>query len=187
MRLTRITAHSFRNLSPDPVFFGSGTTLVAGENAQGKTNLLEAVALVCGQRSFRRARPAAMAAGAEGFRVEACLARGPAVENLAVAWTPDGGRSFTRAGKVIGFREASRLAPAVFFSPEHRELLTGARSPRRRFLDRLALLCRPCHMWVHGKENTERVFLGEIEPTAEQKMSMPSLLDLLEESAEANA
>ena len=143
MRLTRITAHSFRNLSPDPVFFGSGTTLVAGENAQGKTNLLEAVALVCGQRSFRRARPAAMAAGAEGFRVEACLARGPAVENLAVAWTPDGGRSFTRAGKVIGFREASRLAPAVFFSPEHRELLTGARSPRRRFLDRLALLCRP--------------------------------------------
>jgi len=143
LRLTRITAHSFRNLSPDPVSFGSGTTLVAGENAQGKTNLLEAIALVCGQRSFRRARPAAMAAGEAGFRIEACLSRGQALENLAVAWTPGEGRSFTRAGKAIGFREASRLAPAVFLSPEHRELLTGARAPRRRFLDRLSLFCRP--------------------------------------------
>ena len=143
MRLTRITAHSFRNLSPDPVFFGSGTTLIAGENAQGKTNLLEAIALVCGQRSFRRARPAAMAAGEGGFRVEACVARGPAEEHLAVAWTPAEGRRFARAGKPTGFHEASRLAPAVFLSPEHRELLTGGRASRRRFLDRLSLLCRP--------------------------------------------
>ncbi|HJW13954.1 MAG TPA: AAA family ATPase, partial [Thermoanaerobaculia bacterium] len=142
MRLTRITARSFRNLSPDPVFFGAGTTVIAGENAQGKTNLLEAIAQVCGQRSFRRASPAAMAAGERGFAIEACLARGPAVENLAVAWAPGEGRSFARAGKAIGFREASLLAPAVFLSPEHRELLTGGRAARRRFLDRLALFCR---------------------------------------------
>ena len=143
MRLTRITAHSFRNLSPDPVFFGGGTTLIAGENAQGKTNLLEAVALVCGQRSFRRARPAAMSAGEEGFRIDAMVARGASIENLAVAWTPEEGRSFARAGKTAGFREVSCLAPAVFLSPEHRELLTGARAARRRFLDRLSLLSRP--------------------------------------------
>ena len=143
MRLTRITAHSFRNLSPDPVFFGAGTTLIAGENAQGKTNLLEAIALACGQRSFRRARPAAMSAADGGFRLEAGIAFGPAVELLSVAWTQEEGRSFARAGKPIGFREASRLAPAVFLSPENRELLTGARAARRRFLDRLSLLCRP--------------------------------------------
>jgi len=143
LRLTRITAHSFRNLSPDPVFFGCGTTLIAGENAQGKTNLLEAVALVCGQRSFRRARPAAMSAGPEGFRIEAMVARGDSIENLSVAWSPEEGRNFARAGKVAGFREVSCLAPAVFLSPEHRELLTGGRSARRRFLDRLSLLSRP--------------------------------------------
>ena len=143
MRLTRITAHSFRNLSPDPVFFGGGTTVVAGENAQGKTSLLEAIALVCGQRSFRKARPAAMAAGAEGFRIDAMVARGDSIENLSVAWSPGEGRAFARAGKAATFREVSRLAPAVFLSPEHRELVTGARSPRRRFLDRLSLFCRP--------------------------------------------
>jgi len=143
LRLTRISAHSFRNLSPDPVFFGFGTTVIAGENAQGKTNLLEAVALVCGQRSFRRARPQEMAAGEEGFRVEALIARESGSETLAVEWSPVGGRTFTRSGKEISFREASRLAPAVFLSPEHRELVTGGRAQRRRFLDRLALFCRP--------------------------------------------
>lgn len=143
MRLTRISAHSFRNLSPDPVFFESGTTVIAGENAQGKTNLLEAVAIVCGQRSFRRARPQEMAAGEEGFRVEASIARDSGSEALAVEWSPVGGRTFTRSGKEISFREASRLAPAVFLSPEHRELVTGGRVLRRRFLDRLALFCRP--------------------------------------------
>jgi DNA replication and repair protein RecF len=141
LRLTRITAHSFRNLSPDPIFFGAGTTLIAGENAQGKTNLLEAVALVCGQRSFRRARTAAMSAGAEGFRIDAMVARAASIENVSVAWTPEEGRSFARAGKNASFREVSRLAPAVFLSPEHRELLTGGRAARRRFLDRLSLLC----------------------------------------------
>lgn len=143
MRLTRITAHSFRNLSRDPIFFAGGTTVVAGENAQGKTSLLEAIALVCGQRSFRRARSAAMACGDEGFRIDAMVARGDSIENLAVSWTPGEGRSFARAGKPATFREISRLAPAVFLSPEHRELVTGARTPRRRFLDRLSLLCRP--------------------------------------------
>ncbi|HKA36015.1 MAG TPA: AAA family ATPase [Thermoanaerobaculia bacterium] len=143
MRLTRITAHSFRNLAPDPIFFGCGTTLIAGENAQGKTNLLEAVALVCGQRSFRRGKPAAMSAGPEGFRIDAVVARGASIENVSVAWSPEEGRSFSRAGKNASFREVSRLAPAVFLSPEHRELLTGSRSARRRFLDRLSLLCRP--------------------------------------------
>jgi DNA replication and repair protein RecF len=142
LRLTRIASSSFRNLSPDPVFFGSGTTLIAGENAQGKTNLLEAVALVCGQRSFRRARPQDMACGGEGFRVEATIARPAGAETLVLQWTAAGGRTFTRGGKEISFREASRLAPAVFLSPEHRELVTGGPAARRRFLDRLALFCR---------------------------------------------
>ena len=142
MRLTRISAHSFRNLSPDPVFFDRGMTVIAGENAQGKTNLLEAVALVCGQRSFRRARPQEMAENGVGFRVEASIARESGTETLAVEWSAQGGRTFSRSGKEISFREASYFAPAVFLSPEHRELVTGGRALRRRFLDRLALFCR---------------------------------------------
>ena len=149
MRLIEIAARSFRNLSPDPVFFGAGVTLVTGENAQGKTNLLEAVAALCGQRSFRRARPHEMArpqettGGPEGFTISGTLRRGAESETLRVEWSPGSGRTFWRGEKEISFRDASRLAPAVFLSPEHRELLTGGPAVRRRFADRLALLSRP--------------------------------------------
>lgn len=143
MRLFEITPQSFRNLSPEPVFFGAGVTLIAGENAQGKTNLLEAVAILCGQRSFRRAKPAEIASGGERFAVSGRLRRGEDDETLRVTWTREEGRSFFRGEKAATFAEIGRLAPAVFLAPEHREILSGAPSLRRRFLDRLVLGSRP--------------------------------------------
>lgn len=143
MRLTQITAESFRNLSPGPVFFGSGVTVIAGDNAQGKTNLLEAVAVLCGQRSFRGARPPEMAANGTGFAISGVFARAGAEERLTVNWSQGEGRRFARGEKAIGFREASGLAPAVFLSPEHRDLVAGPPGPRRRFLNRMALFLKP--------------------------------------------
>ena len=143
MRLFEITPQSFRNLSPESVFFGAGVTLIGGENAQGKTNLLEAVAILCGQRSFRRAKPAEIASGGERFAVSGRLRRGEDDETLRVTWTREEGRSFFRGEKAVTFAEIGRLAPAVFLAPEHRELLSGAPALRRRFLDRLVLGSRP--------------------------------------------
>jgi DNA replication and repair protein RecF len=143
VRLTRLSAHGFRNLSPGPVFFAHGVTVLAGDNAQGKTNLLEAVAVACGQRSFRRASPAEIAADGNGFRVEAVVEAASGAESLSVAWSKDSGRTFRRGEKPASFREISSLAPAVFLTPEQRELVTGAPAVRRRFLDRLVLSAHP--------------------------------------------
>jgi len=143
LRLTELSARGFRNLAPDPIFFESGTTILLGENAQGKTNLLEAVALLCGQRSFRQARPAEMTRSAEGFSIAGVVKRGFETDALAVTWSAEGGRSFFLGEKPASFREASRRAPAVFLAPEHRELLAGPPAVRRRFLDRLVLALYP--------------------------------------------
>jgi DNA replication and repair protein RecF len=143
LQLLEITSHGFRNLSPDPVPFGAGVTLVVGENAQGKTNLLEAVALVCGQRSFRGAISADMAGDGERFAIEGRLSGRLGLERIAVTWSKEEGRSFARAGKAAGFREISELAPAVFLAPEHRDLIAGAPTARRRFLDRLVVGLKP--------------------------------------------
>ena len=56
MRLTQLTADGFKNLrgvaiAPDPAY-----NLILGENAQGKTNLLEAIWALTGCRSFRGSR-----------------------------------------------------------------------------------------------------------------------------------
>lgn len=143
MRLLELTSRGFRNLCADAVSFGPGVNLVLGENGQGKTNLLEAVALLCGQRSFRRAKPAEMSADGESFAIEGSLRRGFATEELGVSWSCGEGRRFRRAGKEISFRDASALAPAVFLAPEHRSILAGPPEERRRFLDRLVVGFRP--------------------------------------------
>ena len=143
MRLTELSAHGFRNLSRGPVFFAHGVTVLAGENAQGKTNLLEAVAVACGQRSFRRAAPAEMATDGESFRVEAVVESASGPEPISVAWSRESGRTFRRGEKPASFRDVSSLAPAVFLTPEHREMVTGAPAVRRRFLDRLVLSAHP--------------------------------------------
>ena len=143
MHFSEITPHGFRNLSPDTLLLGRGLHVVAGDNGQGKTNLLEAMALLCGQRSFRRARPAACAADASGFAVSGGIEHGGSAERLRVQWSPESGRRFFRGEKSAGFREVSEMAPAVFLAPEHRELVAGGPDARRRFLDRLVLAWRP--------------------------------------------
>ncbi len=143
MQLSELSNQGFRNLSPDPVSFGGGVTLITGENAQGKTNLLEAVALVCGQRSFRGAASGAMARDGKRFSITAAVDTAGRAERVSVLWSSEGGREFLRGGKPAGFREISALSPAVFLAPEHRELLTGTPSVRRRFLDRLVLGLKP--------------------------------------------
>ena len=143
MRLVDITPHRFRNLSPEAVSVSSGVTLVWGENGQGKTNLLEAIAVLSGQRSFRGAPPAAMAPDGQDFSASATLRRSFEVERLSVIWSAGLGRRFRLGEKAVTFGQAARLLPAVFLAPEHRELVEGLPAARRRFLDRLAVSVFP--------------------------------------------
>jgi DNA replication and repair protein RecF len=53
MRLTHLSLTNFRNFARLEMAFGPGATLLVGDNAQGKSNLLEAVAYLATARSFR--------------------------------------------------------------------------------------------------------------------------------------
>jgi DNA replication and repair protein RecF len=83
-----------------------------------------------------------MARDGEGFAITGVF-EAAVRDRVTVSWSREGGREFRRGEKTAGFREVSALAPAVFLAPEHRELLLGAPSARRRFLDRLVLGLKP--------------------------------------------
>ena len=53
MRIERIALSGFRNYDEETVSFGPDVNVICGPNAQGKTNLLEAVYLLTGAHSFR--------------------------------------------------------------------------------------------------------------------------------------
>ena len=54
MRIDRIGTTSFRNLTALDISFSSGANVFYGENGSGKTNLLEALFVICLGRSQRR-------------------------------------------------------------------------------------------------------------------------------------
>jgi DNA replication and repair protein RecF len=137
-------ASGVRNLRPLALEPRERFNVFAGDNGQGKTNLLEAIFVVATLRSFRTARLADLIAfGSErahlGARVwKDDLARVYAVELAA------GSRKVTLDGKAA--RPLARYFGGfnvVVFTPEDLALARASPGDRRRFLDRGVFNLRP--------------------------------------------
>lgn len=139
--LESFTATGFRNLFPEIVRLSGGTTFFFGENGAGKTNLLEAIALLCGRASFRGAKPGEMAQDSS-FAVRGRLRSTDAVLDPMVIWEGGAQRYFCGA-RHVGRAEAAGWVASVFLCPEDRGLFLGPPVVRRRFLDRLTVSLFP--------------------------------------------
>ena len=133
----RLALRDFRNLASTDLGLPPDGLVVIGENGHGKTNFLEAIYYLQILRSFRGARDVDVVRfGASGFHVAASLGGVPA-RHVAVGFQ----RQSKRKKATIDGAEPLRLAdaigafPAVIFSPSDAELVAGAPSERRRFLD----------------------------------------------------
>ena len=67
MRLDRLSLRDFRNYEQLQIDFDPGVNLIVGNNAQGKTNLLEAIAYLGSGKSFRAQRSVEMVRFGAGF------------------------------------------------------------------------------------------------------------------------
>ncbi|MCJ7629058.1 MAG: DNA replication and repair protein RecF, partial [Longimicrobiales bacterium] len=140
MHLSGLRIRHFRNLAEQQVDLPAEGVAIVGENAQGKTNLLEAIYYLETFRSFRGSRDDRLVAfGEDLFRVVGSLdgaAPGDQVE-VAAAFQNRGkrkkitlnGEEPERLGDALG-----RLA-AVVFSPADVALVSDGPGARRRFLD----------------------------------------------------
>ena len=151
MRAPRIALESlgvrdFRNLhrvelQPPP----EGLAIV-GENGHGKTNFLEAIYYLQILRSFRGARDVDLVRfGTPGFHIAATLGD-VAARTLSVGFQRQTKRkkAMIDGGEPLKLADAIGAFPAVIFSPADAELISGAPSERRRFLDvMLSLTSRP--------------------------------------------
>jgi DNA replication and repair protein RecF len=141
VRLSTLTLRHFRNLRDQDLELPPEGVALIGDNAQGKSNLLEAIYYLETFRSFRGARDDQLVTfGADVFRVVGSAASDAApsgVAQVAAAFERRGGRKKV----TIDGAEQERLGPAlgrlaaVIFSPVDLELVSGGPKERRRFLD----------------------------------------------------
>ena len=132
----------FRNLGDQELSFPPEGVAIIGANAQGKSNLLEAIYYLETFRSFRGARVEQLIAfGAEVFRVAGQVVStndaGDSTIEVAAAYEGSSGRRKVtidgaepeRIGDAIG-----KLG-AVIFSPADMDIVNGGPARRRRFMD----------------------------------------------------
>ena len=152
MRLSTLAIRHFRNLGVQNLELPPEGVAIVGDNAQGKSNLLEAIYYLETFRSFRGSRDDQLVAFDEDvFRVVGSLVDdGQAGEGVEVA------AAFERKGKrkkvTVDGAEPERMGDAlgklaaVIFSPADVELVSGGPGERRRFLDILLSLSEPGYL-----------------------------------------
>ena len=135
---------NFRNISALELLPAPGLNVVAGDNGQGKTSLLEALYFVATSRSFRTsALKELIQSGTEIASVRARIAEDGFSREQRAAVAPRS-RSLTIDGKRPDrlFSYALRT-PIVAFHPGDLELVSGPATPRRQLLARVSLYVVP--------------------------------------------
>ena len=146
MRILRLGWENFRNLLPGALEPRAEVNEIFGANAQGKTNLLEAMWLFTGERSFRGARDAELIRRGENaakLRLSFYSGNREQTAEIAVA---DGRRTCVLNGVPKG--PCSALIGkfcSVVFSPEHLALVRGGPAERRDFVDSALCQIRPSY------------------------------------------
>ena len=136
-RVVSLSLRDFRNFERLELEFPASGLVFVGDNGQGKTNLLESVYYLSLLRSMRGARDTDVTRfGAAGFHVHASVCV-PQAQQLAVGFERAGRRKRVRRDGLVLDRlsDAFGALPAVMFSPGDVEIVAGAASARRRFLD----------------------------------------------------
>ncbi len=135
MIIKNLSSKGFRNFSELEFLPGENMNVIYGDNAQGKTNLLEAIWLFCGAKSFRGAKDSELLGFGKKRAINSCDFIFGEVEKNAKIIIEDK-RKAEFNGKMLS--SASKLAGnfyAIVFSPTDLNLVNDGPSVRRRFLD----------------------------------------------------
>ncbi len=144
MRVDELVLEDFRNYERERVEFTPGLNLIVGRNAQGKTNLLEAIHCLSGLGSPRADNSALVRQGSETALVHAAMTKGDRKITVDLEFKP--GRGMRALVNKSAVRRAASLTEhvvTVFFGPDELSLVKGSPEGRRRFLDELVVKLRP--------------------------------------------
>ena len=146
MRLNSLKLYNFRNYEALDISFDPGVNLIVGNNAQGKTNLLEAIAYAGSGKSFRAQKTSEMIRfGADFAEIGADVCAQERCQTLRwVLFNGSRPRQIWRNGaKKKSAGDLSGVLPTVLFCPEDLMVLKAGAAQRRRLGDRALCQLRP--------------------------------------------
>ena len=147
MKINSIILENFRNYRNLELDFDESRNIIVGENAQGKTNLIEAIYLTAFAKSFRTSNSADLISfGADSARVSTYITSEDLEKNINIVIRSDGKKMIKKDGKVI--RRTTELlnnVVVIIFSPDDLRIIKDSPDRRRAFINRELSQMRPSY------------------------------------------
>lgn len=157
MKIKALTLSGFRNYDSLSMEFGEGTNILYGDNAQGKTNILEALYLCGTTKSHKGSRDREMIElGKEESHIRLLIERDGVNRRIDMHLKKNKPKGVAIDG--IPIKKSSELfgiVNMVFFSPEDLGLIKDGPGERRRFID--LELCQLDKIYLHNLVSYNKV------------------------------
>lgn len=151
MKLKSISLANFRNYENELILPADGMNVIVGQNAQGKTNIIEAIYLCCVGRSHRTSRDEELISWDKPYcRVAVSSYQNDGTHDVSIYIS----KSEKKKKQIkISNKKADRIGElfghvcGVLFSPEDLQIIKGGPSERRRFLDMMLSQLNPNYFY----------------------------------------
>ncbi len=183
MFLQHIHLQNFRNYSSQSVAFTASKTILLGDNAQGKSNLLEAVELLATLKSHRTSRDRDLVKEGEATsHIKAQLKKDLGLSELNLVLRNGGRRAAILNGETLK-RQQDFLGNlnAVQFSSLDIDLVRGGPGGRRVWIDTLLTQLEPVYAYILQQYNQvlkqRNAFIKQQTADSKERSTAPSQID----------
>lgn len=154
MKIKKLKVFSFRNYENEEIEFSDGKNLFFGENAQGKTNLLEAVFYLSCLKTFRGIKDAeTIMHGKEKACICGEFEVGGRSEEVFCEISPRGRKLIVNGIRSMRPSSHIGLIKTVVFSPDDLQLVKEGPALRRRFMNIALSQLRPAYIRALSEHN----------------------------------
>ena len=180
MIVGEVCLDGFRNYSAETVRFGHGVNVIAGKNAQGKTNLIEAVYYLTAGRSFRPASDKDLISfDRDSAIIKAEIISAKRKQTLETRLFRGRRREiFANSVKLKKMTELTGRLTAVMFGPDDLDMIKDGAAVRRKLMDQCLSQLRPGYLAALMEFNKLHNHKTRILRDHREK---PSLLELLDD------
>ena len=150
MKLKKLTIDAYRNLERTELSFGDRFNIFHGNNAQGKTNLLESIYLLGTLKSFRQAKNSELIRWGEPSAIlRGWVEKDGVTREIALLLEKQGKKVRVDRKSVARLADFFGSLNVVIFSPDEMAMAKGMPDGRRRFLDRAIFSGDPEYLHLH--------------------------------------
>ena len=153
MHINKVELHNFRNYENQEIKLKKNINVFYGDNAQGKTNILEAIFLCAFGKSFRTTREKELIKlGEENARIKVEYSKKDRDGNILICIS-DKKQILVNGVKIKKLSELLGKINIVIFTPDDINILKGTPALRRRFLDMMIGQLRPNYVYILNMYN----------------------------------